>query len=196
MIFGNTVANDEGINGLPFVTGGDPRTIVINQGPSTTGATIFAPARYSNLTGFNQFTVADWIEARLIQAEAALQMPVPDTTTWLALLNQLRASAMVAGQMGTLSPLSDPGSSPNDSARVALTFQERAYWLFLSGHRQGDLRRLLRQYKTIYKSQAQVYPTGPYTAPGTGVYGSDVTAAIPNSETVNPLYHGCIDRLP
>jgi hypothetical protein len=193
-VISGTVANREGLNGLPFALGGDPRTAVINQELSSTGATVYYPARY-NQGVFNPFTVADWIEARLIQAEAALQ--ARDTTTWLALLNQLRATATVVGQSAApLNQLSDPGSSSGDSARVALTFQERAYWLFLTGHRQGDLRRLLRQYKTIYKSQDQVYPTGPYTAPGTGVYGGDVTAAISNAEFTNPKYHGCIDRNP
>jgi hypothetical protein len=192
-ILGNTVADREGFNGLPFVTGGDPRTVVIDQGLSSTGTHIFTPARY-NLPGFNPFVVGDWIEARLIQSEAALQ--VGDTVTWLALLNQLRATATVVGQQGTLGTLSDPGSSPNDSARVALTFQERAYWLFLTGHRQGDMRRLLRQYRAIYTSQEHVYPTGQYTAPGNGVYGSDVTAAIPHIEEINPNYHGCKDRSP
>jgi len=89
--------------------------------------------------------------------------------------------------------LADPGS---DSARVRLTFQERAYWMFLTGHRQGDLRRLLRQYSKYYPNQNLVYPTGLYTAPGTGEYGSDVTAPIAVSENVNPQFHGCIDRNP
>ena len=89
--------------------------------------------------------------------------------------------------------LTDPGTP---AARVALLFRERAEWLFLTGERQGDLRRLLRQYGQYpqFQSQQLVYPTGVYTAPGLGQYGSDVNAPIPTSESPNPDFHGCKDR--
>ena len=89
--------------------------------------------------------------------------------------------------------LTDPGTP---AARIALLFRERAFWLFLTGHRQGDLRRLLRQYTQYpqFQSQQQVYPTGLYTAPGLGRYGTDVNAPIPLSESPNPDFHGCKDR--
>ena len=124
----------------------------------------------------------------MIRAEGALH--TGDVANWLAQLNYLRKHATVPGQTDTLATLADPGM---DTARVSLTFQERAYWLFLTGHRQGDLRRLIRQYG---RSQDQVYPTGPYLAPGTGLYGTDVTAPIPTTEYANPLFHGCLDRKP
>jgi hypothetical protein len=84
--------------------------------------------------------------------------------------------------------LTDPGTA---AGRVSLLFQERAYWLFLTGHRQGDLRRLVRQYG---RSPNAVYPSGVYLAPGTGFYGTDVTAPIPSSEYINPLFQGCQNR--
>jgi hypothetical protein len=101
-----------------------------------------------------------------------------------------------------LAPLTDPGAGLSGSAataaRVKLLFDERAAWLFATGHRQGDLRRLLRQYNSLpaFQSEQQVYPTGEYLAPGTGQYGSDVTAPIPATEYANPKYHGCLDRNP
>jgi hypothetical protein len=101
-----------------------------------------------------------------------------------------------------LEPLTDPGvtlsGSAADSARVALTFQERAAWLFMTGHRQGDLRRQLRQYPQYWPSQSTLYPSGPYLySPIAGTqYGTDVTAPIPGSEYLNPLFHGCLDRAP
>jgi hypothetical protein len=102
------------------------------------------------------------------------------------------------GGVAGLPPLTDPGTP---AAQVALLFQERAYWLFLDGHRQGDLRRLLRQYnKPLYglafNDQSKVYPTGTYLAPGTGLYGFDVTAPIPTAEAANPSFHGCLSRDP
>jgi hypothetical protein len=77
-------------------------------------------------------------------------------------------------------------------ARVDLLFRERAFWLFITGHRQGDLRRLIRQY---HRRQENVYPTGLY-AGGLSAYGNDVTAPIPPNERVNPLFTGCINRDP
>jgi hypothetical protein len=71
-----------------------------------------------------------------------------------------------------------------------LLFNERAYWLFLTGHRQGDLRRLVRNYG---RSQETVYPTGVYYG-GLGFYGSDVDLPIPATEQVNPYYSGCFNR--
>jgi hypothetical protein len=97
------------------------------------------------------------------------------------------------GGVSGLASLTDPGT---DSARVALLFQERAYWLFLTGHRQEDLRRLLRQYSQWFRSEDQVYPSGAYRGAGTLSYGSAVTAPIPGAEYLNPLFHGCHDRNP
>ena len=184
-----TISDREGGNGIPFISSGDPRTADTNSAVNSVGAQLYFPKKYE-ATLFGQYapiTVADWIEARLIRAEAALE--TGDPSTWLTQLNYLRQNATVSGQTQTpLSQLSDPMT---DTARVSLLFQERAYWLYLTGHRQGDLRRLVREY---HRDQSQVYPTGDYFAPGQAVYGSDVTAPIPSSEDPNPLFHGCIDR--
>jgi hypothetical protein len=175
-----TESDREGLNGLPYLSSGDPRSA------ATQPFTGWTPVKYA-LAGFTPLTVADWIEARLIQAEAALQ--AHDYPTYLTLLNHLRQTATVPGQTTPLDTLTDPGDSPGDSARVSLLFSERAYWLFLTGHRQGDLRRLIRQYG---RQEFQVYPTGQY--PAGGSYGTDVTAPIPAAEYYNPHFHGCLDR--
>ena len=91
--------------------------------------------------------------------------------------------------MPGLAPLDDPGSA---DARVDLIFRERAFWLFITGHRQGDLRRLVRQY---HRRQESVYPTGFYQG-GLSAYGTDVTAPIPPVERLNPQFTGCINRDP
>jgi hypothetical protein len=101
-----------------------------------------------------------------------------------------------SGGVAGLTALSDPGDSPGNAARLRLLFRERAFWLFLTGHRQGDLRRELRLYPQVWVDQSDAYPTGVYTAPGTGLYGADVTVPIPPSETANPAFHGCLDRNP
>jgi hypothetical protein len=110
----------------------------------------------------------------------------------ITLLNTLRATATVLGQTTPVpDTLTDPGT---DSARVALLFRERAYWLFATAHRQGDFRRELRQYSQWFRTDNMVYPTGAYPAPGTPTYGSDVTAPIPGNEYLNPLFGGCLNR--
>lgn len=198
-----TVSDLEGHNGLPYRSSGDPRTAVIAVLNSTTGDSLYFPGRYgAALTsmGYTPFTVADGIEARLIQAEAAYRGVTTGTGSWLDQLNALRQTARVQGQTDPVpGVLTDPGAalsgSSADSARVALLFRERAYWLFGTGHRQGDLRRILRQYQQYgYHRQDQVYPTGQYLAPGAGLYGSDVDVPIPTTERNNPLFHGCLHR--
>jgi hypothetical protein len=181
-----TMSDREGENGLAYISSQDPRTS--NFQSYTSSGTTIIQLDISNkygIGGFTPFTVADWIEARLIQAEAALRAN-PNDPTWLTLLNRLRETATVPGQTTTpMTDLTDPGNSPGDTARIALLFRERAYWLYLTGHRQGDLRRLIRQYGPL--RQDQVYPTGP-------TYGTDVDAPIPQAELDNPLFHGCLDR--
>lgn len=197
-----TMADGEGTNGLDFISSGDPRTTALRTSTNSYGVPIYQPQRYQAVA---PFTIADWIEARLIQAEAALQSGDPD---WLTTLDALRTDGTYetyadpddstktdtlwnAGSAGVagLAPFDDPGS---EEGRVDLLFHERAFWLFLTGHRQGDLRRMLRQYG---RDQSAVYPTGLYPG-GQGVYGSDVNAAIPPAEYANPLFTGCLNRDP
>ena len=215
-----TVSNRKGGTGLPYLStylsGGDPRLEVDTitdcvLGSSTCADNLQAlPTKYAQqvLPNFVLFTVADGIEARLIEAEAQLQTALgnPADTTWLHTLNLLRQDAAVPGTTepdpAALPPLADPGASLTgtaaDTARINLLFRERAYWLFLTGHRQGDLRRLIREYDPHYPpvyTQAMVYPTGAYPVPSlTPSYGTDVTAPIPGSEYINPQFYGCLSR--
>lgn len=181
-----TVSDLEGINGLPYLSSGDPRTAVDTVGTSQFGVPLTFPVKYQP-SGYSPFILADGIEASLVRAEAILHgSSVPHSAT-IDTLNALRTTR-------GLSPLADPQT---DSGRVRVLFQERAYWLFLTGHRQSDLRRLIRDYGPVYpqfQHQDQVYPTGAYTAPGIGRYGSDVTAPIAPEEAANPLFHGCLNR--
>jgi hypothetical protein len=185
-----TVADREGVTGLDYVSSGDPRTAATSYRRNSGGQLLFYPRKYATVltatsaraSDDSAVVVADWVEARLIAAEAALQ--ASDVTTWLSILNRLRSTAIAPA----LPDLVDPGTT---DARVDLLFRERAAWLFLTGHRQGDMRRLLRSYG---RRQDAVYGRGPYVA-GPTVYGSDVNAPIPSGERVaNPNFAGCIDR--
>ena len=137
---------------------------------------------------YSHFPLASGVEAQLIKAEAAL---AAGDASWLTILNQIRRTSTLGG---VLPPLTDP---VDPKARLQLLFTERAEWLYLTGARQGDLRRLLRNYHQYFPRQDLVYPSGLYTAPGAGVYGSDVTAPIPQAEiNTNPLIQGCLSRAP
>lgn len=190
-----TVSNREGTYGLPYLADADPRTadtsqtVQVNQHSVAAGFPIVYAAGLSG-SGRAPVTVASGVEGVLIQAEAALRS---GGGNWLSLLNTLRTTK-------GLQPLTDPGQSlagaAADSARLSLVFQERAAWLYMTGHRQGDLRRQLRQYSQYWPREDHVYPSGRYLGQGSGFYGTDVTAPIPPNEYINPLFHGCISRDP
>lgn len=200
---GAGMADREGGNGLPFLSSRDPRTPGIFLGTNRYGVAQYVPANYAT-DGSSPIVLASGVEARLIEAEAALHAGDP---SWLATLNALRTDGTYdtrpnaqdstktdtlwhagTGGVAGLAPLSDPGTK---DGRVDLVFQERGYWLYLTGHRQGDLRRLVREYG---RNAEQVYPSGTY--PGlTGRYGTDVTMPIPAEERLyNPEFNGCVSR--
>ena len=210
---GYTVSDSEGKNGLPYRLSGDPRTATVGVAVnSTIGDSLYFPTKYSAAlsgVGYSPFALASGVEARLIEAETQLAS-APASGQWLATLNALRTNVsnliLMSNQTYTantpLLSLTDPGATLTGVdamvARLRLLYRERAYWLFLDGHREGDLRRILRKYHTygVFSDQSLVYPTGKYLAPGTGFYGSDVTVPIPPAESANPDFTGCLDRNP
>ena len=185
-IYAYTESDQEGVTGLPYRSSGDPRTVAQVASTNPYGQPQYWPVKYGGATpGILPMAVADGIEARLIQAEAALHPPTSDVSTFLAQLNAARAVAAPS-----LPPLTADSVPSTDSGRVTLLFRERAYDLFLTGHRQGDLRRLIRQYS---RSPAQIYPSGPYPGGRPSIYGSEVTVPISTvDEAPNPLFHGCL----
>jgi hypothetical protein len=181
----------EGGNGLDWMSSGDPRTDAVTYGTDYDNHPLYLPARHDP-EGGSPIAIADWREARLIEAEAALQGG--DVTTWLAKLNGLREGQVFppapGDETGTprlLPPLTDPGTF---DSRVDLLFRERGFWFHLTGRRQGDLRRLIREYG---RDPSSVYPSGRH--PSGAAYGSDVNAPVPASEyRYNRLYTGCQNR--
>ncbi len=175
-----TVSDREGGNGLDFVSANDPRVPTELLGTGRDGETDhYYFTRYTDR--YQPILLASGIEARLIEAEADLQA---GGSNWLSILNDLRAVAIDP----PLEPLMDPGSP---DARVDLVFRERAFWLFATGHRMGDMRRLLRQYG---RSQNDTYPVGHYKGPQS--YGTDVVFILTLSEQSNPEGFVCMDRNP
>jgi hypothetical protein len=176
---GLLVSEKEGTNGLNYATANDPRVPITGNGsPSRFDAT--TPRYYfALLTGFDSpSTIASGAEARLIEAEAELRKG--NTATFLQKVNDLRA-------FQKLGPVADPGSP---AARIDLLFRERAFTLFATSHRLGDMRRLVRQYTRPAES---VFPTGNYHKDGLK-FGTDVNFIVPTPERNNPKFTGCIDR--
>lgn len=191
-----SVAEREGENGLPFRSAMDPRVPwelgTGSQAQAFDNSPLYLSLKYTSRSAAT--VLASGVEARLIEAEAALQT---GSDSWLAILNALRAAppayypAAEYPGITDMEPLSDPGS---DAARVDLLFTERAYWMYLTGHRLGDLRRLIRQYG---RTEDGVFPTGEWgtwSDDKSGDYGSDVNLVIPFDEENNPNYEGCLSR--
>ena len=173
------VSDREGVNGLNFATANDARVPV--EGPGTPSRADRRTPRYY-FGKYNSFessvTVASGVEARLMEAEAALQ--AGNTDLWLAKLNQARAPF-------GMTQLTDPAST---TGRVELLFRERAFALFATAHRLGDLRRLVRQYGLGAET---VFPTGVYHKDNL-TRGKDVNVVLPSSERNNPNFTGCLSR--
>lgn len=191
----------EGGVGIDFVTPKDPRlprsrgaaTVFDNSIPMV----LVQQALYGQ---FDSIPIASGIEARLIEAEGRLQ--AGDNAGWLAAINTLRTDTTLYPKLGTgfaydtvatgipkpaaLTALADSGAR-----NVDVHFRERAFWMFSTGHRLGDMRRLLRQYG---RTEAQVYPNGAYIKGGT--YGDALQMPVPFDETNNPRFTGCLDRNP
>ncbi len=199
------VGNSEGGNGLPFRSEGDTA-----QGAATRDPRVPNVRRPSNNgVGFDGATpmwwqlryplraapaiIADGVEARLIEAEA--QLRAGNYPAALIILNDLRANTALftlPGRQatGTLAPLA-AASTPAE--QVNQLFKERAYWLYLTSHRLGDLRRLSRPTTApaggisgYGRGTESVFPTGSYHKSGS--YGTDVNSPIPQAEDNNPEF--------
>lgn len=187
-----SVSSGEGTNGLNFSTANDPRVPVCQGGDATCKLNGVTQASRDDLgkpftvqliwpTAASPVTIISGIEARMIEAEA--QQAAGSPATAVTTLNAARAT--VTG----LTPLTDPGTA---AAEVDQIFRERAFWMFGTGHRLGDMRRLIRQYQRPAES---VFPTGPWHKGGN--YGGDVNIPVPQAELNNPnVSNGqtCIDR--
>jgi hypothetical protein len=170
------VFDQEGGVGLNYVSAEDLRVTGDSGIGSDNNTESWFPNKYPNFD--SSIPTADYLEAQLIIAESELQ--AAGFAAMTQRLNDLRA--------GTgLDPLGAPGDL---DAATDLLFRERAFWLYATGHRLGDLRRLIRQYG---RAADAVFPTGDYFKGGL-TYGVDVNLPLPRRETNNPNVSGCLNR--
>lgn len=181
-----TGTGKETANGLDY--GADPRVRAqpfLRNGQD--GSTpIYPPGVPWSRDFSSPFPVASGVEARLVEAEAELKESDP---AWLTTLNDLRARGIDISGLALdapLAPLADPGTV---DGRVDLIFQERAMWMYLTIHRWGDMRRLIRQYG---RNAEDVFPSGPYFKGGT--YGTQIVAYPLPAERNHPAYNGCLNE--
>jgi len=186
-----SMSDVEGGTGLPFRSAMDPRVPWYRDPDQPNGFDedfeLYKSKRhYAFEAGV---PMASGVEARLIQAEAALA--AGDGGAMVGYLNDLRAdwyNLMVGMFPGadldagaTLAPLTDPGDA---ASRRDLLFYEKAFWLYGTGHRLGDMRRLVRQYGV---NQADIFPSGAYHKGGD--HGTDIVFPLDfDEEGNNPNY--------
>lgn len=194
-----SVSNKEGINGLDF-RNNDPRITYLFLGMSSqTGDSIFSPQKY--LTTSNPSIVFTSNLHRLLMLAEITFLSGSDS--WIDILNDIRTDGSYSvnmtsdttwnkgkGGVAGLAPLFLP---TNRSQSLDLIFRERAFWLYLTGNRQSDLRKLIRQYG---REPETLYPTGFYSTIGASMdtkYGDRIVLQVPQQEIdQNPMYSGCI----
>ena len=201
----HSVSGLEGGNGLRYrldssdvrVYAPRGRGLALSPSVGADGTTpMFVQTKYATRSAAISF--ADGIEARLIEAENLAR----SGGAYVPVLNALRTSLptliiappgpstllLNAPVVAALPALTAPATLADQISQV---FQERAYWLFLTGHRLGDMRRLI---KHLNRGAETVFPTGTYFKGGT--YGVDVNFPVPFQETNNPNFTQCLDRNP
>ena len=166
----------EGTNGLNYVSAEDLRVTGDSGLGSDLNTETWIPNKYANFDA--SVPLADYLEAQLIIAESELQ-----SSAFAAMAQRLNTLRSAAG----LAPLPTPGDL---TAATDVLFRERAFWLFATGHRLGDMRRLIRQYG---RPADTVFPIGDYFKGGLS-YGVGVNLPLPRRETNNPNVTGCLDR--
>jgi hypothetical protein len=197
------MGNALGGNGLRYVSAGDPTKSAPD--PRVLWVAVSVPPRFPGMpqnppfpipaqfiSGDAPITLGGGIEARLIEAEAKLQ--ANDIEGWAGALNDLRAHAITPAIPDLPT---DSTTAASDTLRENVMFHERAFWLYGTGHRLGDLRRLVRQY---HHAQARVFPIGnmfPNENEVNMFYSNNTNFVPPQGELdTNPYYHGCQNRDP
>jgi hypothetical protein len=175
-----SIADQKGGTGIPYITAHDPRVNVVDSHSKGFDGVVELFLPLADTTRHTPIPIATGVEARLIQAEAALA--AGDMAGFFSNINKARA------QFPGVSPVS---AIPAGMDALHFLFQERAFDLWLTGHRLGDMRRLVRQYAQNVNT---VFPQGS-TEKGVA-YGTAVSLPLPIAELGNPNYAQCNTATP
>lgn len=180
-----SIADGEGENGLPYrsegrIDGTSPDPRIPSEHIGLAQRTGLRPDEHWGQLKFetraSSVPLATGIEARLIEAEAALRQGVAGIASFVSIHNGLRATR-------SLTPLNLVNvTAMSQRQREDLHFKERAYWLWLTGHRLGDLRRMMWDYG---RTQDEVFPVGTHHRGGD--YGTYTYFPVAFDEQNNPL---------
>jgi hypothetical protein len=176
--------------GLPFATSGDPRTpAVLGHAAGGEPGAFYISTYYETNAANSVTTLASYTEAQLMVAEGDIL--AGNYAGALAIMNALRTNSGLSwtgASDATLANLS--GSSPQAQMQQLLT--ERAYWFWVTGHRLGDWRRMLRppySQAPFNFVMSDVYPTGP------GLFDI-LEFPTPLLTDPNPNYKACNPAIP
>jgi hypothetical protein len=176
--------------GVPFATSGDPRTpATLGKASGGEPGAFYISQYYAKNGESSVTTLASYTEAQLIVAEGDIFSG--NYSAALAIMNALRGNSHLSwtgASDGTLADLS--GSTPQAQMQQLLT--ERAYWFWVTGHRLGDWRRMLRPPYTqapFNFVMSDVYPTG-------GALFDILEFPTPLLTNPNPNYKACSTAVP
>jgi starch-binding outer membrane protein, SusD/RagB family len=181
-----SVPDRQGTNGLPYRSEGrrdgavaDPR--IPSQHIGLAQRTGLRPGEHWGQLKFpnrnSAVPLASGIEARLIEAEAALRQGAAGIASFVTIHNSLRQSVTGLAPLNVVSV-----TAMTQRQREDLHFKERAYWLFATGQRLGDLRRMMWDYG---RQQNEIFPVGTHHRGGS--FGTDTNFPIAFDEQNNPL---------
>jgi starch-binding outer membrane protein, SusD/RagB family len=195
-----TPVDRKGVNGLPYISAHDARLVFDSTLTETCdGAYVgfpdsvaYYPVKVGNPS--SNIALATGVEARLIEAEAALH--AGQVNTWTTDLNALRSTVPMADLTA------DSTTTASADRQVDVMFRERAFWMWGTASRLGDMRRLVRQYG---RDPGTVFAVGTFPDGTTATlpapipsYGTDVNLTLPTGagglSDPNPNYKGCISK--
>lgn len=186
-----TLINRKGQNGIEWIADAFPRQDMRVPIRSAGGNFVY-PLKPTFFYGSRPIMFASGAEARLMEAEHLLASN--DIPGFMEKINSLRRM-FKTGSGTPLPDTVDPGSLED---RINLLFRERAFTLYMSGRRLGDMRRLVRQYG---RNPEEVWPMGRSEGSQIIVYGQNYvfTPEVPGKgreSTHNSLYFECESYAP
>jgi len=177
-----SVADLKNGTGLPFITAMDPRVpSILSATPGTNGqGPFYNQQKYP--TSASDMVLASYTEAQLIVAEGDIFAGnYPGAFT---IMNTLRSTI-------GLGPVGDSAAATPKDQMFELLY-ERAFWMYVTAHRLGDWRRMLRP---PYTAAPFSFVTTDMYPMGTGIQPT-LEFPTPSETNANPNYQACNATIP
>jgi starch-binding outer membrane protein, SusD/RagB family len=178
--------------GLPFATSGDPRTpATLGKAAGGEPGAFYISTYYTQGGASSVTTLASYTEAQLMVAEGDIF--AGNYAGALTIMQALRAGS---GLDWTSSDTAETnlhnlgGGTAKQQMQQLLS--ERAYWMWVTGHRLGDWRRMLR---APYNAAPFSFATGDVYPTGGGLFNI-LEFPTPLLTNPNPNYKACNPDIP